>query len=200
MILPVNAWKGLDIPRVAALLLVQCEGDEEAAAREAAIVQQACQASGSAFTFVAADEAESDQLLDARRLAYPALERLGHTLLDDVAVPRTRVPELIEWIHRIATARRVRIGTFGHAGEGNLHPTIIYEGDQEKDARHAFDDIIVASLELGGTIAGEHGIGLLKVPYLASELSEENRGLQRRIKHAFDPEGVLNPGKGLDSW
>jgi glycolate oxidase len=196
-IVAVNRWKGLDIPEVAALLLVQCEGLEATASHEAAIVREACEAAGSAFTYMAEDEDESDQLLEARRLAYPALERLGNTLLDDVAVPRTRVPELIDRINDIASTHGVHIGTFGHAGDGNLHPTIIYEDEELVAARAAFDDIVATAIDLGGTVAGEHGIGLLKVSHLASELSHEARVLQQRIKHAFDPEGVLNPGKAV---
>jgi glycolate oxidase len=106
-------------------------------------------------------------LLAARRAAYPALERLGTTLLDDVAVPVPRVPDLIAAIERIATESGVVIGTFGHAGDGNLHPTVVYDAtdpSQVQAARKAFDRIVDATLALGGTLTGEHGVGQLKQP------------------------------------
>lgn len=193
----VNEWKGLDIPAVAALLLIQTEGTAEAAQAEAADVQTACEEAGAQFTYVASDEDESEQLLDARRLAYPALERLGRTLLDDVAVPRSRVPELLARIDEISRVHGVQIGTFGHAGEGNLHPTIVHSESSAHRAEEAFNAIIAAALDLDGTVAGEHGIGQLKLAHLRDELPDEVRALQTRIKAAFDPQGTLNPGRAI---
>jgi D-lactate dehydrogenase (cytochrome)/glycolate oxidase len=139
-------------------------------------------------------------LLAARRSALPALERLGSTLLDDVAVPKPSIPALIARIEAIATSHSVLVGTFGHAGDGNLHPTLVYDPDstQSKTAvLAAFDEIIRAALDLGGTITGEHGVGTLKQPYLTTMVGSAERALMGRIKAAFDPTGVLNPGKAI---
>lgn len=146
------------------------------------------------------DPDEGEALLAARRAAYPALEALGAALLDDVAVPRGRIPELIAAIERIATERGVLIGTFGHAGDGNLHPTVVFDPADPAAtaaAAAAFEDILTATLSLGGTIAGEHGIGLLKRHRLPDELGGATLAVQRAIKDALDPLGILNPGKAI---
>ena len=136
-------------------------------------------------------------LLLARRLALPALERLGPTLLDDVAVPKPALPQLITRIEEIARVRELVIGTFGHAGDGNLHPTIVFDAASEDRAYAAFDDIVQATLALDGTITGEHGVGTLKTPFLTAMVGQAERDLMRRIKLAFDPNGILNPGKAI---
>lgn len=147
-----------------------------------------------------ADAEEGKQLLTARRMALPALEKLGHTLLDDVAVPKPALPTMFARIERIARSHDLTIGTFGHAGDGNLHPTIVWQrGDPsaESAARAAFDEIVVAAIELGGTIAGEHGVGSLKQHYMTQMVGRAERELMLRIKAAFDPKGILNPGKAI---
>jgi glycolate oxidase len=178
----------------AALLLLQVDRDSGELARMAAI----CEAGGSTMVVVTDDAAEGEQLMAARRLAYPALERLGATLLDDVAVPRSRIPELLAGIERIADSHGSLVGTFGHAGDGNFHPTIVYDAMDEVSAAAAmatFDAIIRLALELGGTVSGEHGIGLLKKDYLQLELDGAAHRAHSAIKLALDPDGILNPGK-----
>jgi glycolate oxidase len=146
------------------------------------------------------DPDEGRQLLAARRMALPALERLGTTLLDDVAVPRAAIALMMETIAAIAARHELVIGTFGHAGDGNLHPTIVFQGsDAVSRARAftAFDEIVRAALALGGTITGEHGVGSLKRDYLTEMVGDAERALFRRIKACFDPQGILNPGKAI---
>ncbi|MGB1824142.1 MAG: FAD-linked oxidase C-terminal domain-containing protein, partial [Ilumatobacteraceae bacterium] len=127
----------------------------------------------------------------------------GDWLLDDIAVPRSRLAEALGRIEDISAHREVSICTFGHAGDGNLHPTIITErGDTDARARamEAFDDILELALDLGGTITGEHGIGNLKQRMLTRELDEVARDLHTRVKAAWDPDNILNPGKSLPRW
>jgi glycolate oxidase len=143
------------------------------------------------------DPEEGRLLLAARRMALPALEKLGTTLLDDVAVPQPAIPEMMRRITAVAEQSGLIIGTFGHAGDGNLHPTIVFRPDQHDAALAAFDAIVRGALELGGTISGEHGIGSLKRDYLSAMLGPAERALQSRIKAAFDPHGILNPGKAI---
>jgi len=136
----------------------------------------------------------------ARRLAYPALERLGPVLTEDICVPRGAVPAMLTRIQAIAEQHDVVIANIAHAGDGNLHPLIIV-ADNDTAARDraklAFDEIIAACLELGGTVTGEHGVGLLKLHGAASELSATVRGMHTAIKAALDPTGLLNPGKAF---
>lgn len=145
-------------------------------------------------------EAHAEELFLARRLAYPALERLGPVLTEDVCVPRTAVPEMLRRIEATARKHRTIIANIAHAGDGNLHPLIIApEGDAAaKDrAKAAFDQIVADALELGGTTTGEHGVGLLKIPGLRQEFSPRVIQLHRSIKEALDPQGLLNPGKAF---
>ncbi len=186
---------GLDTT-AAALVLVQSDSHSATAMIEAA--ERACDALGARDVMITSDRDEGAQLLAARRAALPALERMGRTLLDDVAVPIPMLPVMLERIAQIAERYRVVIGTFGHAGDGNLHPTIVWDrGDDAAAARAmaAFDELVKTSLELGGSITGEHGVGTLKLPYMTAQLGEPQRALMARIKAAFDPNGILNPGK-----
>ena len=181
-----------------ALLLLQCDGTDAAA--EAERCAQACRDAGAAEVVVTADVEEGEALLAARRAAYPALERLGTTLLDDVCVPVPQIPEMVRAVERVAAEHGVLIGTFGHAGDGNLHPTVVYDATdpaQSAAAHAAFGALLREALRLGGTLSGEHGVGALKQPYLDLQLGSAERDLMRRVKDAFDPLGILNPGRGL---
>jgi glycolate oxidase len=185
-------------------------GDEDAAllfaasdvaggADEVADIEKLCEAAGASFVATSQDPAEGRMLLAARRLAYPSLERMGTTLLDDVAVPLGRLHELLDAIPAIGLRHDVVIATFGHAGDGNMHPTIVYDhsdGDAARRAGEAFVEIVELTLSLGGTVTGEHGVGVLKRDLLARELGDAH-DLHRLIKNALDPHGLLNPGKAL---
>jgi D-lactate dehydrogenase (cytochrome)/glycolate oxidase len=189
------ARMGLDTT-AEALVIVQCDAADAAAV--IARCEASCLALGAHDVVRTDDPAESRQLLAARRLALPALERLGTTLLDDVAVPRPAIPAMIARTQEIAARHGLVIGTFGHAGDGNLHPTIVFDATdpgRTAAARAAFDELVRAAIELGGTITGEHGVGTLKRPYLEPMLGPAHLALLRRIKAAFDPAGILNPGK-----
>ncbi|MFJ9693179.1 FAD-binding oxidoreductase [Kitasatospora sp. NPDC101183] len=179
-----------------ALLLVAFDGPDRVA--ELARTAGLCREAGATEVVPAEDQAESDLLLEARRLALPALDRLGTTMIDDVAVPRSRLAEMLNGVGAIAERHGLTIGVVSHAGDGNTHPIVIFDAsDEEQTARAqlSFDEIMALGLELGGTITGEHGVGLLKRDWLARELGPVGLDLQRQVKAVFDPLGILNPGK-----
>jgi glycolate oxidase len=181
-----------------AMLMVESDLDEAAAIAELAIAEEACIAARAASTLRAADPHEADWLRQARRAAHGSLERAGVARMDDVGVPRSMVPEMIERIEQIAEHQGLPVAVFGHAGDGNLHPTYIVDRD-DPDAERRIDatrDLIYrAALELGGTVTGEHGTGIAKKPWLALQRGERAVELMRSVKQALDPQGLLNPGK-----
>jgi glycolate oxidase len=197
----IERWKRMDLDQdAAALLVARSDLPGAQGAEEIAAIERACHAAGADLVVTTTDPDEGELLLAARRLAYPALEQLGTTLLDDVAVPRAQVTRMVEEVAAIADRHGVVIGTFGHAGDGNLHPTLVYDATDPAavDAvTAAFHDLVVAALALGGTVTGEHGVGLLKRDHLAEELDPAALRLHHAIKAAFDPHGLLNPGKIL---
>jgi glycolate oxidase subunit GlcD len=188
-----------DLDRTAhALLIAQSDAGGDAAAREIAALAELCRQAGAEFVHTTDDPAEGDLLLQARRMALPALEQLGSTLIDDVAVPRSRIAAFLDGCDAIAAARDLVIGVVGHAGDGNMHPTICFDpadADQRERAFAAFDDILELGLSLGGTITGEHGVGAIKVDWLEREIGPVALDVHRAIKDALDPAGLLNPGK-----
>lgn len=193
---------GLDTD-AAALLIAQSDLPGRAGELEADALLEACLRAGATEVYRSEDPEQADLLLGARRLAIPALETSGDWLLDDIAVPRQHLASAVAGIERIAERYDVVIGTFGHAGDGNLHPTIVTpRGDQEAAARglQAFHEIIDVALALDGSVTGEHGVGLLKRDALSQELDTTAVDLHRRIKQSFDPHGILNPGKALPHW
>ncbi|MCZ2403977.1 FAD-binding protein [Paenarthrobacter sp. Z7-10] len=148
----------------------------------------------------AADQLEADALLKARRDAIPALEKLGRVSIGDIAVPRNRLAEAFAGLDDIAARTGVRIFSVAHAADGNLHPMIVVdpaESITEGPAKSALSDMFHLARRLGGTLTGEHGVGLLKRQWIGEELGETSLELQRAIKDAFDPTGILNPGKGI---
>ncbi|TYL45495.1 FAD-binding protein [Nocardioides sp. BGMRC 2183] len=201
----VDALTRMGIGGAAAMLLVQADaarpGESAQVLGEAAAL---CETAG-AEVAVSEDADEAGLLMEARRQALPALERLaaqrrGDWLLDDVCVPRARVVDLIAAVERVAGETGLVIGVFGHAGDGNLHPTVIFDRadeDSRAAAMRAFDAITAAALELGGTITGEHGVGRLKAGWLTRELDPVALELQRALRRTFDPAGILNPGVAL---
>jgi glycolate oxidase len=181
-----------------ALLVAQSDTGGEAAAEEIAVLTRICEEAGADFVHSTDDPAEGDLLLAARRMALPALERLGSVLLDDVAVPRSRIAAFLDGCDAVAAECGLVIGVLGHAGDGNMHPTIVFDptdADQRARAFTAFDDILELGLSLGGTIAGEHGVGTLKLEWLEREIGPVSLSVHRAIKDALDPAGLLNPGK-----
>ncbi len=183
---------------VGAVLLVQ--SDSPGAAGDITSFEKACLENRASDAVSSSDPEESAMLLQARRQALPALERLGDWLLDDVCVPRSRVVDLVTRVEDIAAHEGVTIGVFGHAGDGNMHPTVIFDEADEASraaAMRAFNAITEAALELGGTITGEHGVGRLKTGWLARELDPVSQWVHAAIRHALDPKASLNPGAVL---
>lgn len=174
-------------------LLVQTDGEAaEAEARAALAIITQLGGTASMTT----DPAEGERMLAVRRAMHPAMESLGRVLIEDVAVPRSQLPAMFAAIRRIGERHGIPIPTVAHAGDGNLHPNLVYEGDEVPDVIWtAAGELFEAALALGGTLTGEHGIGTLKRRWLADELGDEQVALQRRIKAAFDPRGILTPGK-----
>ncbi len=192
------AQLGLD-RKAGALLLFGDDGTPEAVERSLSLMAATCERVGARGVTMARDVAESEALLTARRCSLPALARLAPiTLLEDATVPRPRIAEMVDRIDAICAAHDVVCATFGHAGDGNLHPTIVFD-PADVGVRHraeaAFGKVFDAAIELGGTITGEHGVGAAKLPYLERRLGADQMALLRRLKAAFDPAGILNPGK-----
>ncbi|ALX05944.1 FAD-binding oxidoreductase [Aeromicrobium erythreum] len=193
----IDAHTGMGLD-AAAMLLVQSDQPDPTATLAA--VQRACEGAGAVDVAVTTDVEEGRQLLEARRQALPALERLGDWLLDDVCVPRRAIVALVQGVEQVARAEGLTIGVFGHAGDGNMHPTVIFDQqdpESEAAARRAFDAITALALDLGGTVTGEHGVGRLKAGWLARELDPVALDVHRAVKAALDPEGRLNPGSVL---
>jgi len=183
-----------------AMLMVESDSGGAAAEAELETAEAACTAAGATSVVRAADAQEADWLRQARRAAHGSLERAGVARMDDVGVPRSRIPEMLERIEQVARANDLRVGVFGHAGDGNLHPTYIVDRDDptaEARIDAARDGIYRAALELGGTITGEHGTGLAKKPWLELQRGARAVELMRSIKAALDPQGLFNPGKVL---
>lgn len=192
----VEAWHPLGFEVAGSVLLMQLDEDQDRADEVLELCQGFEMIDGAAST----DAADAVEFIRVRKLAYPALERLGATLLDDVAVPISKIAELVERVEALATRYELTIGIFGHAGDGNMHPTIVHDhGDLKAQERAiaAFGEIVEIAQSLGGTASGEHGIGSIKQDFAANELSPAVIELQRLIKKAFDPKGILNPGKKL---
>eukprot|EP01133_Synstelium_polycarpum_P023712 gene23712-28417_t len=196
----VDDWKRIGLEdNTAAMLIAQADGVDADAA--AAAMQKHFERAGADFVAVSQDAAEAAQLLEIRRLAYPASERLGQCLVEDVGVPRSKLPDMLESIDRAAAEHMVKIMTVAHAGDGNVHPTFVFDraadGSVPEAVWTAADEVFRRALELGGTLTGEHGVGVLKRRWLSLELGEDSMQLHRSIKAAFDPLGILNPGKGF---
>jgi glycolate oxidase len=194
----VNDLAHMGLPETTEALLM-CAFDTADPAADLAAVGALCEAAGATQVVPAEDAAESELLLQARRLALNALEAVkGTTMIDDVCVPRSRLADLLEGVERIAEEHKLTIGVCAHAGDGNTHPTVCFDAtdpDESRRARESFDAIMALGLELGGTITGEHGVGVLKKEWLARELGPVGLEMQRKIKEVFDPQGLLNPGK-----
>ncbi|OLF12515.1 FAD-binding oxidoreductase [Actinophytocola xanthii] len=195
----VDEWKRMGLSAEGdVLLLARCDTPGGAGEEEAAAIRAAFDAAGATWSERSTDQAEADALFAARRLVYPALVRLGAVLTEDVCVPRTEVTEVLARIERIAERHDVRIACLAHAGDGNLHPMVVVppgdEGARTRGAR-ALEQVVDLAVDTGGTVTGEHGVGLLKMRGLARELSPAVMAMHRAVKTALDPAGILNPGK-----
>ncbi|GAA1592136.1 FAD-binding oxidoreductase [Streptomyces globosus] len=194
----VNALGRMELPETTEALLLAAF-DTPHAPEELAETGRLCTAAGATAVVPAEDEAETRLLLQARRTALPALDALRPaTMIDDVCVPRSRLADMLDGTAAIARAHDLVVGVCAHAGDGNTHPVVCFDPADEDEARRArasFDEIMALGLALGGTITGEHGVGVLKKEWLARELGPVGLDVQQAVKQAFDPLGLLNPGK-----
>ena len=199
----VEDYAKIGLPRdCEALLLMETDGHPAAVAEEAEQMLALARARGARDVRVARDDAEALQLASARRSAFSALARVRPTtILEDVTVPRDKLAEMVAFVAEVAKKHKLLVGTFGHMGDGNLHPTFLTdERNTEEMARvhEALEDIVTKTLALGGTITGEHGVGLAKKAWLRRQVGENSHDLMREIKRAWDPRNLLNPGKIFD--
>jgi glycolate oxidase len=192
----VQAWHPLGFEVAGSVLLMQL--DENHSLCEAAL--ETCKQFDLIDGVYSDDPADAADLIRVRKLAYPALERMGATLLDDVALPITKIAEFVERVEKLSAEVNLTIGIFGHAGDGNMHPTIVHDhGDlaAAERAQRAFGQIVEIAQSLGGTASGEHGIGSIKPGFVTNEISKTVIDLQRAVKKVFDPNSILNPGKKI---
>lgn len=190
---------GLPLDMEAILLIEQDGGDMSVIDKDIAEISRICQEEGAAEVRLARDAAEAEKLMQARRSALSTLARIRPTtILEDATVPRSKIAEMVLEINEIAKKYNVQICTFGHAGDGNLHPTCTTDArdaDEIHRVEQAFEEIFEAAIRLGGTITGEHGVGMVKAPYLEWKLGAAGIELMQNIKRAFDPNQIMNPGK-----
>jgi glycolate oxidase len=185
-----------------ALLLMETDGHPTVVSEEAAQMEQIARKNGCMEIRVAADDAEATRLASARRAAFSALARVAPTtILEDATVPRSELARMIRFVADVAVKYKLRIGTFGHMGDGNLHPTFLTD-ERNKEEMHrveeAFKEIFNEAIRLGGTITGEHGIGLAKKSFLPKFAGDAQMRVMRELRRALDPAGILNPGKIFD--
>jgi glycolate oxidase len=187
---------------VEALVLMETDGHPVVVAEEAEAMMRIARECGAREVKAAANEAEGAQLAAARRNAFSALARIRPTtILEDVTVPRSELARMVAFIAEVAVRHRLQVGTFGHLGDGNLHPTFLTDerdGEEMHRVEAALEEIVNETIRLGGTVTGEHGVGLAKKAFVKRQLGEGSYDLMRSIKRALDPEGLLNPGKIFD--
>lgn len=198
----VDDFAHLGLPRdMEAILLIEQDGDPEAVERDMEAIRLICEAEKADRVEVARTREEAEKLIAARRSAFTALARLRPTtILEDATVPRSRIADMVLRIREIADKYGVSIATFGHAGDGNLHPTATTDARDAEEVHRveqAFAEIFEAAIELGGTITGEHGVGVVKAPFLEWKVGASGIAVMKGIKDAFDPHHLLNPGKML---
>jgi glycolate oxidase len=199
MINAIEDYRRHDLDRSAAALLIgQADGPD--APDQLEKMCSVCDEAGATMLVASHDPTDAEALLSARRLAYFATEALGTTIIEDVGVPRSRLAELIHAIGAVAERHHIQIPIVGHAGDGNLHPTLVLARDDPNaraTALEAAQEICTAALDLGGTITGEHGVGALKRAWLAGELDDVAMWAHRQVKAALDPSGIMNPGRAF---
>lgn len=184
---------------VQAVLLIEQDGPDKVVERDIKRISDICSMENAVSVQVAESEEQAMALRTARRSALSALARLKPTtILEDATVPRSEIAKMVRAINEIAETYQVNICTFGHAGDGNLHPTCLTDSrnhDEIERVEQAFEEIFKKAVELGGTITGEHGVGVMKAPYLELKLGKEGIAAMKAIKVAFDPNNIMNPGK-----
>ncbi len=189
---------GLD-RNIGAMLLIEVDGHQGAVDVEAEIVKKVADKNKAISCKMATSAKERDALWAARRAALSSLARVKpSTILEDATVPRSKIVQLVEAVNDIAQKYDMPIGTFGHAGDGNLHPTLLTDlriPEEEEKVEKVIQEIFEVTVKLGGTLSGEHGIGISKAKYLSLEISPEVFDLMKKVKRTFDPNNILNPGK-----
>jgi glycolate oxidase len=182
-----------------AMLVVQSDEPAGYAAEEISIIEGHCAKNGAAEVYVTSDLEEGEAFVTARRMAIPAVEQRGSLLLEDVGVPVPELGSLVRGIAAISSNHDIEIAVIAHAGDGNTHPLIVFDpmdAGQAERAQQAYGEVMNLAISLGGTITGEHGVGRLKRPWLKDNIGADVVALNHRIKHALDPEGIMNPGSG----
>jgi len=199
----VEDFAHVGLPRdAAAILLMETDGHAAVVADEAAKMEEIARSCGALTVHSASTAEESARLATARRSAFSALARMAPTtILEDATVPRSELTKMINFIQEVAARHRLRVGTFGHMGDGNLHPTFLTD-ERNADEMHrvelAMREIFDYAIALGGTITGEHGVGLAKKSFLPRAIGEASLTLMQQLKRTLDPHGILNPGKIFD--
>jgi glycolate oxidase len=197
----VEDYKPMGLDRSAgALLVAQSDAPASARSAEIEVMRAACSDSGATEVFVTDDPDEGEMFVEARRIAFPAIEARGSLLLEDVGAPVPLLPDLLAAVAAVAERYDVEIPVVAHAGDGNTHPIIVYDptdSQAETRAREAFAEVMRAAIALGGTITGEHGVGRTKKAALPDQLGPDVMALSRKVKEALDPQGILNPGAVL---
>lgn len=183
-----------------AVLVIEVDGSiEEVVVKEFETVKSICTGNGATSMKLAESDADRDAIFAARRAALPALAQVKPTtVLEDATVPRSRIPEMLKALREIAVKYNLQIGTFGHAGDGNLHPTILTDESNKEEmerVHQAVDEIFKVAISLGGTLSGEHGIGMAKSKYMELQFGSAGVNVMKKIKDALDPDNILNPGK-----
>lgn len=199
----VEDFAHVGLPRdAAAILLIETDGHHAVVADEAASMEEIARRCGALTVNSASTAEEAARLATARRSAFSALARVSPTtILEDATVPRSELTKMINFIQEVAARYRLRVGTFGHMGDGNLHPTFLTDERNAEEMHRvelAMREIFDYAIELGGTITGEHGVGLAKKSFLPRAIGEASLTLMKQLKRALDPHGILNPGKIFD--
>jgi glycolate oxidase len=196
----VEDFKQIGLPTdVAAILLIGQDGEAESVDRDIEKISAICKKNDAVQIKVATTPEEADEVMTARRSALAALSRMRPTtILEDATVPRAQIAPMVAAIQEITERYGLNICTFGHAGDGNLHPTCMTDARNHEEIERvedAFAEIFEAAIDLGGTITGEHGVGIVKAPYLEWKVGAAGIEVMKGIKQAFDPHNLLNPGK-----
>jgi glycolate oxidase len=199
----VDDYAQIGLPRdCEALVLMETDGHPAVVEEEAARMVEIARRNGCETVRIAQNEAEATQLAAARRTAFAALARVSPTtILEDVTVPRSELAKMIRFVEATAKKHHLRVGTFGHMGDGNLHPTFLTDErnpDEMRRVHEAFQEIFDEAVRLGGTITGEHGVGVAKKEFLPKFVGAAQMRVMRELRRALDPNGILNPGKMFD--